>query len=113
MRSMRLAFFPLRFDFPLTRRHRDALFLLRLCPRQALSCLILPLPVRLNRFAAPLCVFIFGTFHSCWEGEESLRYSSSVVSSSFSRSSIGAFLTGARTIVMLRPSIFGMVSTSP
>jgi len=113
MRSMRLAFFPLRFDLPLTRRHRAELFLFRLWPRQALSCLILPLPERLKRFAAPLCVFIFGTFHSCWVGEESGCYSSSVVLSSFSESSIGAFRAGTRTIVMLRPSIFGIVSISP
>ena len=113
MRSMRLAFFPLRLDLPLARRHRAALFLFRLWPRQALSCLILPLPDRLKRFAAPLCVFIFGTFHSCWENEESGSYSSSVVSSSSSIMSVGAFLAGTRTMVMFRPSIVGMVSISP
>lgn len=42
-------------------RFRLADLLLKMWPRKALLCLILPVAVTLNRFFIPLCVFCLGT----------------------------------------------------
>jgi hypothetical protein len=48
-------------------RFRLALLLLKMWPRNALLCLILPVAVNLNRFFIPLCVFCLGTIRPLFQ----------------------------------------------